>query len=155
MRLNRDGVFGAVCGDWRDIGRELERLDADDGRFFLKSASDANGGAGFVIEPKTEGGCGEFWAEELGEFWHDSDIDEAGGFSEEICFAGVFGVEEHWQEAEDFAWNRDLHGAHEHGEVGAFGWGDLVRGFECVDEGLNEGGWGCPQGVVVASDLQG
>ncbi len=62
----------------------------------------------------------------MSEFGHDADIDEACGFAEEVGFSGIFGVEEHGEEGEDFAWDGDLHGAHEHGEVGAFWWGDLI-----------------------------
>lgn len=90
----------------------------------------------------------------MGEFWHDADVDEAGGLPEKVGFAGVFGVEEHGEEGKDFAWDGDLHGAHEHGEVCAFWGGYLVWGFEGLDEGLDERGWGGPEGVTVAADLQ-
>lgn len=91
----------------------------------------------------------------MGEFGHDADVDEAGGFAEEVGFSGVFGVEEHGEEGEHFAGDGNLHGSHEHGEVGAFCGTDLIGRFEGLDEGLDDRGRGGPERVAVAADLEG
>ncbi len=55
MGLDGDGVFWTVGGGGGDFGRELEGFYADHCGFFLKTASDANGGTGCIIEPESEG----------------------------------------------------------------------------------------------------
>ncbi len=91
----------------------------------------------------------------MSEFGHDANVDEAGGFAEEVGFPRVFGVKEHGEKGKDFAWHRDLHGPYEHGEVRALWGGDLVGGLEGLDEGLDDRGRGGPEGVAVAADLEG